>query len=86
MNILIIEDDLFLAEKIKNLFETRIITNRVSVINSLKSFYNHLSIIWSYDIILTDIKGKGRFLKYHVCQNIFAWNETTPNYQYLLRC
>lgn len=81
MNILIIEDDLFLAEKIKNLFETRIITNRVSVINSLKSFYNHLSIIWSYDIILTDIKLSNDIKNndwYEIIKLIRTKNTTVP--------
>gem|GEM_PF-3802452 len=35
MNILIIEDDEFLAEKIKNIFESKVITNRVCILHSL---------------------------------------------------
>lgn len=56
MNILIIEDDEFLAEKIKNIFESKVITNRVCILHSLWEFQHHMSIISSYDIILTDIK------------------------------
>jgi len=56
MNILIIEDDEFLAEKIKNIFESKVITNRVYILHSLWEFHHHMSIVWSYDIILTDIK------------------------------
>lgn len=56
MNILIIEDDVFLAEKIKNIFISKIITNRVQIIHNKESFYRQLSIISNYDIILTDIK------------------------------
>ncbi len=56
MNILIIEDDELLAEKIKNIFQSKIITNRVCVSHSLIEFYHHIPILSSYDIILTDIK------------------------------
>lgn len=56
MNILIIEDDELLAEKIKNIFQSKIITNRVCVSPSLIEFYHHIPILSSYDIILTDIK------------------------------
>lgn len=56
MNILIIEDDVLLAEKIKNIFQSKVITNRVCVSHSLKDFIHQLPILSSYDIILTDIK------------------------------
>ena len=56
MNILIIEDDVFLAEKIKNIFISKIITNRVQIIHNKENFFHQMTIISSYDIILTDIK------------------------------
>lgn len=55
MNILIIEDDLFLADKIKQIFEKKILTNIVKAINSFDSFLNEITIINSYDLILIDI-------------------------------
>lgn len=56
MNILIIEDDLFLSEKIKKVFKKRVITNKITLISSYLDFINELPVIWGYDIILTDIK------------------------------
>lgn len=56
MNILIIEDDLFLANKISDIFQSRVLTNRVQVITCLKDFKREIPLISSYDIILTDIK------------------------------
>lgn len=56
MNILIIEDDIFLAEKIWEVFKSKIIINRVQIIYSFKDFLNQLSIISWYDIVITDIK------------------------------
>ena len=55
MNILIIEDEVFLAEKIKSAFWNKIISNRIKMIHSYTEFLNELSIIGSYDIILVDI-------------------------------
>jgi len=56
MNILIIEDDEFLARKIKQVFENKIISNRIKIINSYLDFIDEINILSSYDIILTDIK------------------------------
>jgi response regulator of citrate/malate metabolism len=56
MNILIIEDDVLLAEKIKNIFQSKVITNRVHLAYSLKDFTHQLAILSSFDIVLTDIK------------------------------
>lgn len=56
MNILIIEDDVFLANKISSIFQSKIITNRVQIAHSMEDFLNQFSAISSYDIILTDIK------------------------------
>jgi DNA-binding response OmpR family regulator len=56
MNILIVEDDVFLATKIAQIFESRIITNRVKVIHSFFGFLEELSLIASYDIVLVDLK------------------------------
>lgn len=55
MNILIIEDDLFLADNIKNIFEKKIITNRIKIISNYNDFCREISIIKTYDIILVDI-------------------------------
>ena len=56
MNILIIEDDVFLAKRITKMFESKIITNRVKMVHSYFAFLDELSIIKSYDIILVDLK------------------------------
>jgi len=55
MNILIIEDNIFLAEKIKETFEKNILSNRIKILYSYNDFLNELWIITSYDIILVDI-------------------------------
>jgi len=55
MNILIIEDNEFLAEKIKESFEKNIILNRIKILNSYNEFINEIWILKSYDIILVDI-------------------------------
>lgn len=55
MNFLIIEDDLFLASKLKNLFYKRNLTNIVNVVNNYIDFLEHISTINIYDIILLDI-------------------------------
>lgn len=56
MNILIIEDDVFLATKIAKTFESKIIINRVKIVHSYFGFLDELSIVKSYDIILVDLK------------------------------
>ena len=56
MNILIVEDDIFLAERIWKLFQSKIISNRVRIVHSFLEFLDELSSISSYDIILTDLK------------------------------
>lgn len=56
MNILIIEDDKFLAEKLKQVFENKVISNRIKIINSYLDFIEEINILSSYDIVLTDIK------------------------------
>lgn len=58
MNILIIEDDVFLSENIKKVFKKRVITNMITLVSSYEGFINELPIIKSYDIILVDIKLK----------------------------
>lgn len=55
MNILIIEDDLFLWNNIKKIFDKRITANRIKVIQTYNQFLYELSVINSYDIILVDI-------------------------------
>jgi CheY-like chemotaxis protein len=56
MNILIIEDNIFLANRIAKIFESKIITNRVRVTHSFLKFLQELPIISSYDIVLVDLK------------------------------
>lgn len=56
MNILIIEDDVFLSWKIKNVFQSQVLTNRISLVHSLQDFYRISSILESFDIVLTDIQ------------------------------
>lgn len=58
MNILIIEDDIFLAKNIKRVFKKRVITNIITLISSYEGFIQELPIINSYDIILVDIMLK----------------------------
>jgi len=58
MNILIIEDDIFLSQNIKKLFKKRVITNIITLVSSYEWFIQELPIIQSYDIILVDIKLK----------------------------
>lgn len=55
MNILIIEDDEFLARRIQQTFERTVITNRITVLYSYEEFISHIGDISYYDIILTDI-------------------------------
>lgn len=56
MNILIVEDDAFLAEKIADVFRSKVISNRVKVLHTYLEFLVELPIIGSYDIVLTDLK------------------------------
>lgn len=81
MNILIIEDDIFLAEKIKHIFENKIITNRIYLAHSKEDFYNYFSIISSFDIILTDLKlshWQKEKQWYEIIQKIREKNITIP--------
>jgi len=55
LNILIIEDDSLLSQKLKEVFEKKTITNRVRTIKSYQYFLNELPILSSYDILLVDI-------------------------------
>lgn len=80
MNILIIEDDEFLSKKIGEVFQSKIIVNRVSIIHSLKDFYNYLNIINSYDIVITDIRlgDKQNSDWYEIIKLIRKKNEKIP--------
>lgn len=55
MNILIIEDDLFLARNLAKLFEKKLDVNRLKIISKFSEFCREFPIINSYDIILVDI-------------------------------
>lgn len=81
MNILIIEDDIFLASKIKDIFEFKVVINRISVCYSFKDFLNQITILSSYDIILTDIKLSKKSLDknwYDIIKIIRSKNILTP--------
>jgi two-component system, OmpR family, phosphate regulon response regulator PhoB len=56
MNILIVEDDELLASQIIQVFESKIITNRIRIIWSLLEFSRETHLLCSYDIILTDLQ------------------------------
>lgn len=55
MNILIIEDDLLLSRKLKEVFHKKVILNRIKLLHSYEDFVRELPVIDSYDIIITDI-------------------------------
>ncbi len=56
MNILIVEDDAFLAERIRKVFAERVVSNRIRIVRSFLEFVNEAPIVGSYDIVLTDLK------------------------------
>lgn len=56
MNILIIEDEKFLAERIGKVFHSQVISNRIRILHSYDEFMEESSILGSYDLILTDLK------------------------------
>lgn len=56
MNILIIEDDEFLWNKIRDVFNKRVISNKITLLSTFEEFIHELAVIQSYDIILIDIK------------------------------
>lgn len=56
MNILIIEDDEILASQIANVFESKVISNRIRILHSSLEFVRELHLIGAYDIILTDLQ------------------------------
>lgn len=55
MNFLIIDDDFFLTNKIKYLFEKNKWVNLVKIVNNYLDFLDEISIIDIYDVILLDI-------------------------------
>jgi len=56
MNMLVIEDDVMLAQKIGELFETKVLTNRIKVVHTFAQFMDEFALLPSYDIVLTDLK------------------------------
>lgn len=56
MNILIIEDEKFLADKIGGVFRSEAISNRVRVLYSYREFLQESPVLRSYDLIITDLK------------------------------
>ena len=63
MNILIVEDDLYFANRIKYFFEKLIVTNRITIVTNYLDFISELNKVNYYDIILTDIKIQRNFDK-----------------------
>ncbi len=59
MNILIIEDDEYLAGRMRKTFEERITANRIRTVGSFLEFVNEVPAIGSYDIFLTDLRLGG---------------------------
>ena len=55
MNLLIIEDDTILAEKILKVFKLTWNFNNIKILNSYNAFLREYNVITSYDIILVDI-------------------------------
>lgn len=55
MNILIIEDDLFLAKHIQKFFKKDFWVNIFKIVSNYKEFLREYSILNSYDLILVDI-------------------------------
>jgi two-component system, OmpR family, response regulator len=53
---LVIEDDVLLAEKIGQLFETKVLTNRIKIVHSFEEFMDEYQLLSTYDIVLTDLK------------------------------
>ena len=46
----------FLAKKIGEIFQSKVISNRVKIVHSFLEFLEELSSVSSYDIVLTDLK------------------------------
>ncbi len=55
MNILIVEDNIYLASQISELFQKNIITNRVRVVHSYDQYLSEVPSLEAYDIVITDI-------------------------------
>ncbi len=81
MNILIIEDEVFLANRIQKIFEGKVVSNRVRVVHSYLEFLDEFFIIASYDIILTDLKlskDSKELVGYKIIQMIRQKQALTP--------
>ena len=55
MNLLIVEDDKILAEKISKVFKLTGNFNNIKILNSYNSFLREYNVVTSYDVILVDI-------------------------------
>jgi DNA-binding response OmpR family regulator len=56
MNILIVEDEIFLAKRIEKIFDEKILSNRIDIVHSFTEFQQKIYLLKSYDIIITDLK------------------------------
>ena len=54
MNILIVEDDETLASQIAQVFDSKVISNRIRILHSSLDFVREIHLLSAYDIILTD--------------------------------
>ncbi len=80
MNILIVEDDYLLANRIKEVFEKKIVTNRIKILQTYENFIKEYTLIWNYDIFLIDIllwqnKDKNGI---DIIENIRKKNKSSP--------
>lgn len=81
MNILIVEDDLILANHIAHTLQDSIITNRVTIIGTAIEFARYVPYISSYDIILTDLslsRSEHDFWWYKVIETVVQKSLNIP--------
>jgi len=81
MNILIIEDEKFLADKIGGVFRSEAISNRVRVLYSYEEFLQESPVLRSYDLIITDLKlgpSYDDFDGYNIIRLVRARGLVTP--------
>lgn len=79
MNILIIEDDLFLSEKMVSAFQKINCINLVSAIDSMDTFSTLYSTIEIYDIVLVDLEIPPYTKRDHGYEIIDQIHQKNPN-------
>ena len=81
MNILIIDDDVYLTAHIVEVCTSHAISNRIDVIHSLADFAQMIHTISSYDIIITDLEfpdDSGYLGWYSLIELIRRYNTRSP--------